>query len=204
MLNLKNVVFKHSNREVADFIAKYKKTIYDACNQKGLPKADWDGVVNEVALKYACGKLKYDKSKKTKDTTFVFTVAAREAIDAWKSYQPHIFTATAPEKLPGKIVPKDKLSREEVRLLVNEALNRLAANHTPGQMDVFIGYVIYGKPVDFVAKVCNVRPNYVSQIKGRLLPEFQRLVKTILEEDEKGLYRKKAAREFIPKGGLSF
>ena len=71
MLESQNVDIKHSEREIADFVEEYKQTIYGACDACGLGEADRDGVAYAAALKYACGKMESDLSKKADMNTFV-------------------------------------------------------------------------------------------------------------------------------------
>ena len=91
----KNVDLKHSEREIAVFVKEYKQTIYGACDACGLGEADRDGMAYAAALKYACGKMESDLSKKADMNTFVCKVSRNEAINAWKKYRSCRFIAAA-------------------------------------------------------------------------------------------------------------
>ena len=218
MFKFKNAEIKHSEREVSDFIKKYTNTIYKACSSTPLCEADWNVVVSEVGLKYACGKLEFDASKKAAMSTFVYTVARNDALNEWKRCKANHFSVTDPMVLAGteggvqtdavddvkqQIFFEESMSREDCWLRINEALNRLSAEcRTPGRIAIFIRHVFFREPRDVVAKRFNVTANTVSVTKSRLLKGLKRHLKTIAEEEAKGLYSKKGDKVFIRKEDL--
>ena len=226
MFKFENADIKHSEREVTGFIKEYTNTIHKACSSTPLDEADWGVVVSDVALKYACGKLEFDASKKASMNTFVYTVARNEALNVWKSYKSNHFIATDPVVLGGKkdssfseggapseagednqpqIVFEESMSREDCWLRINEALNRLSAEcRNPGRIAIFIRHVFFQEPRNVVARKFKVSANTVSVTKSRLLPRLRRHLKTIAEEEAKGLYSKRGSKVFIRRENFPF
>lgn len=223
MFKSEDVDFKHSNREVTDFIKEYKNTIYKACSFTPLREADWDVVLNRVALKFARGRLVYDPSKASMKT-FVFTVAKNDALNEWRKSKPHRLLVFEPEILSatpsGTTLSLDgentvelsellrlgldsDLSREDCWVRINEALNRLSTEcRNPNRIPIFIRHVFFRERRDAVAKRFNVSANTVSLTSTRLLPRLQRHLKTIAEEEAKGLFSKKGDKIFIRREDL--
>lgn len=223
MFEFNDADFKHSNREITDFIKQYKNTIYRACGFSPLREADWDVVVNAVALKFARGKLVHDPAKASMKT-FVFTVAKRQALNEWRKSKPHRLLIVAPETMsstPGDtslILDGENtvelsvllhsgldgdLSREDCWLRINEALYRLSTEcRNPNRIPILIRHAFFRERRDAVAKRFNVSANTVSLIKNRLMPRLNNHLKTIAEEEAKGLFSKKGNKIFIRREDL--
>ena len=223
MFEFNDADFKHSDREITDFIKLYQKTIYKACSFTPLRDADWDVVLYEVALKFARGKLVYDPAKASMKT-FVFTIAKRQALSEWRKSKPHRLLIVAPETMsstPGDtslILDGENtvelsvllhsgldsdLSREDCWLRINEALYRLSTEcRNPNRIPILIRHAFFRERRDAVAKRFNVSANTVSLIKNRLMPRLNNHLKTIAEEEAKGLFSKKGNKIFIRREDL--
>lgn len=199
--------FKHSEREIADFVKEYRGVICRACASTGLCRADWEAVVYDVAVKYADGRMEYDPSKNAAMSTYVYAIARREAINTWKKSKAGRCIVTDPGDIvfQGGWFSETRMSKEDCVLRINEALNRLSAGRrNPQRIAIFIRHAILQESRESVARRFGVSIDTVSMAKHNLLPKFGGHLKAIAEEEAKGLYSKRGDKVFIRKEDLPF
>ena len=83
-----SLTIEQVNDLVSDFISNYSKIIRNAAVQAGLDECFHADLINQIALKYARGKIQYDPARNTKPTTYIYKIARYAAIDMKRKNSP--------------------------------------------------------------------------------------------------------------------
>ena len=185
-------VYVHTESEIVDFINENKPIIFKAFNKAGLNHCEWDYALNTLLLKFAQGKIVFDKERGTKKSTYIFTIAYNTARDVvrqqhWERYE-DLDDKKGWEGIRDEhYCPRRQQKAEDEKLVVKEALRRFYREMKDRtKIELLVRYVINGEKRTDLAKEYHVREDFVSLIQTRFLPKLQKLVKRVLKEDERG------------------
>lgn len=201
---VEEVTYVLSDEEIKKFMKDYKGLVYDACTQAGMPapfNKEWgdldrEEVFQNVILKKATGKWYYDSARGTKESSYVYKVAYREALT-------HLYRRG---HLKGETVltdeewqtiaaktPRKYNSTADARLVFREGLNRLAQEKKCGrdQLEVLVRYMLVDS--DDKAYRAKLAQEYgyrnadsVSVIANRWFPRLMSHARNVVLEDLDG------------------
>ena len=203
-----------TNSEIVAFQKKHHALIWSGCTAAGMPRStggkrgedlydhDREYVESRVLLRYATGSWNYDPSRGTSESTYVFTVARREALN-YLYRQPHKrFEAEVEDEDWGKFGDSHEefdYSQEDSRLVAREALARLSRECPPKELELLVRYVLVERPHDlgkpgekreYRAKLAKEygykNADSLSVIRNRWLPRLRAHVRNVLIEDNQG------------------
>ncbi len=180
--------FKHTSSEIVRFEEDYKLIIFSACKAAGLRRCDWEGVVNEMLLKYAMGLMEYDPTRGAKASSYYYKIARNKAKDFIKKQQRLVeLDDNEMEHVLDEHEPVVQTEIEDERLIVIEAIRRLVKEmRDKTKVEVLVRFVINGEERQDLANDFQVDVDYISLVKTRYLPRLQKLVKEVLKEDGEG------------------
>lgn len=180
--------FKHTNSEIGRFEKEFKLVIFSACKAAGLRRCDWEGVVNEMLLKYAMGLMEYDPTRGAKASSYYYKIAWNKAKDFIKRQQRLVeLDDNEMEHVLDEHEPIVQAEIEDERLIVIEAIRRLVKEmRDKTKVEVLVRFVINGEERQDLADDFQVDVDYISLVKTRYLPRLRKLVKEVLKEDEEG------------------
>ena len=191
--NLRNLVFVHTNDEIKAFLAVFTPLIKAACANAGLPRIDHGVVIDNTAIKYATGRIKYDPAR-GKEGTYVYRIAFNEAVDYYREFFKRSagLEDEAKEALPDPDEDAPESARLDTQTAVAEALRRLYARERDcGQeaLEIIVRYVILGEQREDLSRIYGRTPDNISLVKTRLLPKLQRHFREVMHEDWRGALR---------------
>ena len=192
--------FKHTSLEIVRFEEDYKLIIFSACKAAGLRRCDWEGVVNEMLLKYAMGLMEYDPTRGAKASSYYYKIARNKAKDFIKKQQRLVeLDDNEMEHVLDEHEPVVQTEIEDERLIVIEAIRRLVKEmRDKTKVEILILYVVNKEKREDLAEEYGIDNDDVSLVKTRYLPRLQKLVKEVLKEDEEGrLKRSKTDISFL-------
>ena len=198
-MNEKKATWTKTNAEIKNFINDYKGIIFQACKvaclrindwETFLRNSDWEIVLNNVAMKFAEGRIEFDSTFGTKYSTYIFEVAKNCAKDEIRRQHLERFQDMEDndwERVASRHDDYGKAEVDDERLVVKEALTRLAKEmHDKTKVEMLVRFVINGEERQDLADEYQVDVDYISQVKTRYLPRLQKLVKEVLKEEEEG------------------
>ena len=192
--------FKHTNSEIVRFEKEFKLVIFSACKAAGLRRCDWEGVVNEMLLKYAMGLMEYDPTRGAKASSYYYKIARNKAKDFIRKQQR--FVELDDNEMEHVLDEHEPISQAEIEdewLIVTEAIRRLVKEmRDKTKVEILIRYVLNKENREDLAEEYGIDDDDVSLVKTRYLPRLQKLVKEVLKEDEEGrLKRSKTDISFL-------
>ncbi len=178
--------FVCSNKEIADFIARNKDIITKASKDAGVRECDRMLVVEDLAIKFGQGKLVFDPSRGVKESTFMCRVAYNAGCTMARAVREVELKEKEWNVIPDRHAGTCGFSASDIRLLVKEALNRLARECEKRKVELLVRYVLLEEDRDAVARAYGETPDNVSLIKTRWLPRLKAHLKDAIREDEAG------------------
>ena len=182
--------FVRKNVDVAQVYKNYKPVVYRACSDVNLRRCDWDVVLNNVAIKFAEGRVSYDASRGAKPTTYFYQVALNCAKDEIRRQHPERLKEMEEKDWNSIDDERDnhaQLNESDKKFVVMEALRRLFMKvQDKIKFELLVKYLFNGESREKLASEYNVTVDYVSLQKTRYLPQLQSLVKEVWQEDEEG------------------
>ena len=180
--------FKHTNSEIVRFEKEFQLVIFSACKAAGLRRSDWEGVVNEMLLKYAMGLMEYDPTRGAKASSYYYKIARNKAKDFIRKQQRFVeLDDNEMEHVLDEHEPIAQVEIEDERLIVTEAIRRLVKEmRDRTKVEILIRYVVNKEKREDLAGEYGIDNDDVSLVKTRYLPRLQKLVKEVLKEDEEG------------------
>ena len=189
-----------SEREVEQFLNNYRWLMESACTAAGMrPRLktpdgkvgtdlERDEVIEEVVIKYATGKWKYDPSTGTKESTYVYMKAYYTAKTHLSRRPPE------PNDEWDKIDESSRRvfsnTRNDAQFVFREALNRLALECGREQLEILVRFVLAEEDRQKLAEEYSrggkANADRVSVIKNRWLPRLLMHAKCVVKEDEEG------------------
>ena len=190
---LRNLVFVHTNDEVKAFLSVLTPLLKAACANAGLPRIDHGVVIDNTAIKFATGKIKYDPAR-GKESTYVYRIAFNEAVDYYREFFKRNagWEDGAKEALPDPNEDAPKSARLDTQTVVAEALRRLYTSErdcSQEALEIIVRYVILGEQREDLARIYGRTPDNISLVKTRLLPKLQRHFREAMREDWRGTLR---------------
>ena len=179
--------FVHEDSEVVSFINEYKLIIYKACKDAWLRKCDWEIVENDMAIKYALGRIEYDPTRGVKASSYYYTIAWNSAKDQIRQQlrfveldDKEIEHVLDEQDLFAQITDKDK------QLLFTEAFRRLAKEMRDKRKVEILYRYIFGENRARLAKEYGIDNDDISLVRTRYFPRLQKLFIKVQREDEEG------------------
>lgn len=181
-------VYVHTDAEIKKFIAGNKLLIYKACKDAKIRHCDWDDVVNNVAIKYAEGKIDFDLTRGVKYSTYIYSIAFNSAIDALRKLHPERFQDLDDKGWKNiKDEHENNAYADDVKIIVSEALRRLAKEmRDKVKLELLVRYVFNEEKREDLSAEYKVENDYVSLIKTRYISRLQKHVRDVMQEDENG------------------
>ena len=196
-------VLVRSEREVEQFLNNYRWLMESACTAAGMhPRTKTpDGkvgadierneVIEEVVIKYATGKWKYDPSKGTKESTYVYMKAYYTAKTRLSRRPPEPNDEW--DKIDESSRREFSYTRNDARFVFREALNRLALECGREQLEILARFVLAEEDREKLAEEYShggkANADRVSVIKNRWLPRLLMHAKSVVREDEEGILK---------------
>ena len=183
--------FIHNNDEVSSFKARITSIGHVASFKAGLPSIDYGVVIDNLAIKYATGKLAFDPTRGVKESTYLYRIAFNEACDYRRRFYDRSvgWEKDKKETLPDPIEDLPKSARLDTQVVAAEALRRVFAHERDCNrqtLEITVRYAILGEPREELARVYGRAPDNISLIKTRLLPKLQRHFREVMREDRTG------------------
>lgn len=194
------IKFVRSESEIKQFLDKYRWLMESACTAAGMhPRTktpdgkvgadlERDEVIEEVVIKYATGKWKYDPSKGVKESTYVY-------MKAYYTAKTHL-SRRPPEpnaewdKIDESSHREFSYTRTDAQFVFREALNRLALECGREQLEILARFVLAEEDRQKLAEEYShgekANADRVSVIKNRWLPRLLMHAKCVVREDEEG------------------
>lgn len=146
--------------------------------EHGLAGPELEELVNDVLLElFAHNKrslFRYDRAR-GRFRRYLKTIAGRRAIDLLRRRTPNYRQLT--DDLPGRESVNAELERQEAeeerRIVIAEALQEIKLRSHPQHVQVFLAYVIRGRPAAEVAAEYGLTLANLYQIKSRLQKDFR-------------------------------
>ena len=191
--------FKHTNSKIVRFEKEFKLVIFSACKAAGLRRCDWEGVVNEMLVKFSWGRIEYDTSRGAKATSYYYRIAKNVALDECRKQRLVELDDNEMEHVLDEHEPISQAEIEDEWLIVTEAIRRLVKEmRDRAKVEILIRYVVNKEKREDLAEEYDIDNDDVSLVKTRYLPRLQKLVKEVLKEDEEGrLKRSKTDISFL-------
>ena len=179
--------FKHTNSEIGRFEKEFKLVIFSACKAAGLRRCDWEGVVNEMLVKFSWGRIEYDASRGAKATSYYYRIAKNVALDECRKQRLVELDDNEMEHVLDEYEPIAQAGIEDERLIVTEAIRRLVKEmRDKTKVEILIRYVLSKENREDLAEEYDIDNDDVSLVKTRYLPRLKLLLIEILREDEEG------------------
>ena len=179
--------FVHTDSEVVRFINECKLIIYKACKDAWLRKCDWETVENDMAIKYALGRIEYDPTRGVKASSYYYKIARNSAKDQIRQQLrfvelddkeiEHVFDE---HDLFAQITDKDK------QLLFTEAFRRLAKEMRDKRKVEILYRYVFGENRARLAKEYGIDNDDISLVRTRYFPRLQQLFIKVQREEEEG------------------
>ena len=183
--------FVRDDRETRQFIQRNEGVIRRACFNAGLRRSEVDVVLDNLALKYAQGRLVFDETRGTKESTYVYTCAYNEAKSLIRASIRFVeLDDETWENIPDERGDRDEFTREDVRFLREEALKRLSRKYDKREMELFVRWAFCGEHRNALAEEYSMAPSYLSVLCSRMKEKYEGHVEDVLREDEEGYYRR--------------
>jgi hypothetical protein len=189
MTSIPSVVFVKTDAQVSSFAEQNRGLIFQAFHRARLPRHDWDGVMNNMLIKFAKGKLDFNASKGAKYSTFIYGVARNCALDELQRRHPEPVDVMDKhwENLRDGHEFQRSLEGHDAKVIVQESLKRLVKEvRDKKKVEILVRFVLNGEDRDAVAQSYHVAPDYVSVVKTRYYGRLQRLAREVLKQDEEG------------------
>ena len=176
-----------SNREIEDFVNRNRRYVENACRKAGLCESEWDDVLQKIRGKFANGELKFDATRGARESTYVYRVAWNAADDErrrghYDRYDD--WDDKAVELIADARSGFGGLEREDERLVLTEALNRLAERCEEKKVEILVRRVFHEEGREVLAREYGETPDYISCVVTRWLPRLKEHVSDVWREDE--------------------
>ena len=184
-----SAVYVKSNEEVCNFIEENKLVMFNAFRKAGLNRCDWEIALNDMARKFAEGKVNYDPNHKqgASMTTYVYTIAKNCALDMIRAQDNVVLDDETWESIRDTRNSFGQIDTENAVVLVKEAFRRLAKDcRDKKKVEMLLRYVVNQEERVGLAEEYGVEFDYLSLVKNRWLPRLQQYVREVLREDEEG------------------
>ena len=182
--------FEKMNADVISFIKEFKPLIFKASKYVGLRRCFWEGVLSEMAERFAEGRIKFDPTRGVKASTYVFLIAECVARDEIRRQHPERFEEMddrAWENLGDERNGYARLDADDEKLIAMEAIRRLTKQiRDKVKIELLVRFVINKESRQELAREYGVSNDSVSLQKTRYLPRLQQLVRDVWMEDEEG------------------
>ena len=181
---------KHTNSEIVRFEKEFMRVIFSACKSAGLRRCDWEGVVNEMLVKFSRGRIEYDGSRGAKATSYYYRIAKNVALDECRKQRLVELDDNEMEHVLDEHEPIVQTEIEDERLIVTEAIRRLVKEmRDKTKVEILIRYVLNKENREDLAEEYGIDNDDVSLVKTRYLPRLKQLLIEILREDEEGKFK---------------
>jgi len=185
-----NVEFVHSDSEIARFIENYKLIIYSGCKNARLARCHWDIVLNEMAFRFATGKLECDPARVAKYTRFIAIVAGNCARDVKREQRKDIFQ-NLEDKEWDDIASSHgfhcQTAKEDIQFVIRESLKRLAEEcRDKKKIQILVRYILNKESRESLAEEYGVDEDYVSVVKNRWYDIWKILIRRVIRDDYDG------------------
>ncbi len=189
-MNAKKTTWTKTDAEIENFINNYKGVIFQACKAACLRSSDYETVLNNVAMKFAEGRIEFNPARGAKFSTYIYLVAKNCARDEMRWQHTERFQEMEDndwERIADRRDDYGKGEADDKTLVVKEALKRLVKEmHDKTKVEMLVRFVINGEERQDLANDFQVDVDYISLVKTRYLPRLQKLMKEVLKEDGEG------------------
>ncbi len=179
-----------SDSEIVRFVTETKPYICSACDHAGLKRADWDDVINAMALKFANRTINFNPNRGTKFSTYIYRIAYNCARDEVRRQHPERFQEM--EDQDWELVAdghdhSNWFDAHDDNVVVTEALRRLVKEMRDHQkVELLVRYVLNGEKREKLADEYGVENDFVSLVKSRYLSRLQKTVRAVQKQDNAG------------------
>jgi RNA polymerase sigma-70 factor (ECF subfamily) len=167
----------------AEFIDKYKETVFLCCRRLGLREAEAEDVASEtfMAAYRAIGRY----SGKAELSTWLWTIAYRQGINYLRKNRKHVQLEAEPDEYvvgSKELEPAAAIQDRETEEIVWEAVERLPRLWAM----VVILYYREEKSIADIAKIMQIKDNTVKTYLFRGRDKLKQILAAVFEEDIDG------------------
>ena len=131
-----------------DVVMDNKGLCYSACKKAMLPEYYWDDAFQNVCMKSVEGRLLFDETKNVRLSTYLFSVFHNAAVDIMREL--HGEANVDPEdaifgNVTGTSHHTRACDKEDGRIVLREALNRLVRDCGEKTLELLVRYAILGE-----------------------------------------------------------